>query len=115
MIAHVVLFRPKSTLSADDRQALVTSLQQAIEGIRFIARASIGKRLLLNRPGYETLMAEHYEYAAILEFASEADLRAYLDHPAHAELGVRLFKSADTVLAYDFTCVDPGGLASLLN
>ena len=114
MIAHVVLFRPKSALSTDDRQALVTSLQHAVEGIPTIARASIGKRLMLNRPGYESLMVEHYEYAAILEFATEADLRAYLDHPAHAELGVRLFKSADTVLAYDFTCVGPDALASLL-
>ena len=114
MIAHVVLFRPKATLSADDRQSLVAALQHAVEGIPSITRASIGKRLLLNRPGYETLMAEHYEYAAILEFASETDLRAYLDHPAHAELGVRLFKSADTVLAYDYACVGPEALASLL-
>ena len=68
--------------------------------------ASIGKRLLLNRPGYETQMAEHYEYSAILEFDSEADLRAYLDHPAHDELGKLLFASAESVLAYDFIEAD---------
>ena len=62
----------------------------------------MGKRILLNRPGYETQMAEHFEYSAILEFDSEADLRAYLDHPAHTSLGRLLFTSADAVLAYDF-------------
>ena len=60
------------------------------------------KRILLDRPGYETQMAEHYEYSAILEFDNEADLRAYLDHPSHVSLGRLLFTSADAVLAYDF-------------
>lgn len=114
MIAHVVLFRPKSTLGAADRNALISALRDAVAGIASIRRAQIGKRILLNRPGYETQMAEDYEYAAILEFASEADLRAYLDHPAHVDLGRRLFMSADAVLAYDFTCVDPDHLSELI-
>jgi hypothetical protein len=102
VIAHVVLFRPRATLSSDQRAALVGSLRHAVEGITAIRRATIGKRILLNRPGYETQMAEHYEYSAILEFDSEADLRGYLDHPAHTELGRLLFTAADAVLAYDF-------------
>lgn len=105
MISHIVLFRPKASLSDADRRALIASLQHAVSGIPAIHRATIGRRLLLNRPGYETQMAEHYEYSAILEFASEAELRAYLDHPAHDELGRRLFESAEAVLAYDFTTV----------
>ena len=114
MIAHVVLFRPKPSLSDEERQALIASLRKAVDGIPSIARASIGRRILLNRPGYESLMAENYEFAAILEFNTEADLRAYLDHPAHAELGARLFTSAAAVLAYDFGCVGPDGLGELL-
>ena len=102
MIAHIVLFRPRATLASDQRQALVNALRGAVEGIPQIKRATIGKRILLNRPGYETQMAEHYEYSAILEFESEADLRAYLDHPSHTDLGRLLFTSADAVLAYDF-------------
>ena len=105
MIAHVVLFRPKATLSADERRTMVSVLSAAIEGIPQIKRFTIGRRILLNRPGYETQMAEHYEYSAILEFDSEADLRAYLDHPAHQQLGRLLFTSADAVLAYDFAGV----------
>jgi hypothetical protein len=107
MISHVVLFRPKDSLSPEDRRALIDALQRAVSGIPSIKRTTIGKRVLLDRPGYETQMAEHYEYSAILEFETEADLRAYLDHPSHAELGKHLFQSADAVLAYDFISVDP--------
>lgn len=110
MIAHVVLFRPRATLTTDERAALIESLKAAVTGIPTIKRTTIGKRILLNRPGYETAMAEHYEYSAILEFDSEADLRAYLDHPAHTNLGRLLFTAAEAVLAYDFVST---GLADL--
>ena len=106
MISHVVLFRPKATLSIDERTSLIESLKAAVTGIPTIKRTTIGTRLLLNRPGYETLMAEHFEYSAILEFDSEDDLRAYLDHPAHNDLGRLLFTFADAVLAYDFQRVE---------
>ena len=102
MISHVVLFRPKATLTIEDRAALIESLRTAVTGIPSIKRTTIGTRILLNRPGYETQMAEHFEYSAILEFDSEADLRAYLDHPAHTDLGRLLFTAAEAVLAYDF-------------
>jgi len=101
-IVHVVLFRPRPALSEDERAALVAALRKAVDGIPMIRKAAIGKRILLGREGYETQMAEHYEYSAILDFDSEADLRAYLDHPAHQELGRRLFTAAEAVLAYDF-------------
>jgi hypothetical protein len=102
MISHLVLFRPRATLSDSERAQLIASLQTAVSGIAAIRRATIGTRILLNRPGYETQMAEHFEYSAILEFDSEADLRAYLDHPAHVDLGRQLFTAAEAVLAYDF-------------
>lgn len=106
MISHVVLFRPKASLSSEQRAQLVHALRDAVSGIPSIKRTTVGRRILLNRPGYETQMAEHYEYSAILEFDSEADLRAYLDHPAHNNLGRLLFTTADAVLAYDFRETD---------
>ena len=111
MISHVVLFRPRAALTAEERTALIESLKAAVTGIPEIKRTTVGKRLLLNRPGYETQMAEHFEYSAILEFDSEADLRAYLDHPAHTGLGRLLFTSADAVLAYDFLSTSLADLA----
>lgn len=110
MIAHIVLFRPRATLTVEQRQSLANALRGAVEGIPQIKRATIGRRILLNRPGYEAQMAEHYEYSAVLEFDSEADLRAYLDHPSHGNLGTLLFTSAEAVLAYDFLST---GLAEL--
>jgi hypothetical protein len=106
VISHVVLFRPRATLSSAERTALIDALKAAVTGIPSITRTTIGTRILLNRPGYETQMAEHFEYSAILEFASEADLRAYLDHPAHNDLGRLLFTAAEAVLAYDFVVTD---------
>ena len=105
MIAHIVLFRPRPSLTADQRAAMVNALRGAVEGIPQIRRFTVGKRVLLNRPGYEKQMAEHYEYSAIMEFDSEEDLRGYLDHPAHDQLGRLLFTSAEAVLAYDFAGV----------
>jgi hypothetical protein len=102
VISHVVLFRPRATLTPGERTALIESLKTAVTGIAAIKRTAIGKRILLNRPGYETQMTEHFEYSAILDFDTEADLRAYLDHPAHVSLGTLLFTMADAVLAYDF-------------
>ena len=56
MISHVVLFRPKATLSAEQRAALIDALRSAVTGIAEIKRTTIGKRILLDRPGYEKLM-----------------------------------------------------------
>jgi hypothetical protein len=113
MISHIVLFRPRATLSVAEREALVASLTAAITGIPSIKRATVGRRILLNRPGYETQMAEHFEYSAIIEFDSEADLRAYLDHPAHLDLGRLLFTAAESVLAYDFVEISQDDLGAL--
>ena len=111
MISHVVLFRPRATLTAAERATLIDALRAAVSGVPAIQRTTIGKRILLNRPGYETQMAEHFEYSAILEFDSETDLRGYLDHPAHLDLGRLLFTAAEAVLAYDFVSTSLADLA----
>jgi hypothetical protein len=114
MISHVVLFRPRPTLTPQEAMALIEAVQDAVTGIPSIKRATVGRRVLLNRPGYETQMAEHFEYSAIIEFDSEADLRAYLDHPAHLDLGRLLFTAAEAVLAYDFNTVDAQHVTDLI-
>ena len=115
MVAHLVLLKPRATLTADERDALLESMRIAFDGIPEVRRVRIGRRLLLNREGYETQMAEHFEYSAIIEFDSEADLRVYLDHPKHAELGRRLFAVSESVLAYDFVTAPPEKVTDLLN
>jgi len=113
VVAHFVLLRVKASLSEPDREALLESMRIAFTGIPAIKRVRIGKRILIGR-GYETQMAEHFEYSAIIEFDSEADLRVYLDHPQHQELGRRFFESADAALVYDYTLVDAEQVRDLL-
>lgn len=113
MVAHLVLLRVKASLSEQDREALLESMRVAFTGISEIKRVRIGRRILIGR-GYETQMAEHFEYSAIIEFDSEADLRVYLDHPQHQELGRRFFESVDAALVYDYTLVDAEHVTELL-
>lgn len=107
MIQHVVLFRPKPSIADEERASLIAALKAAVSGIPQIKKAVVGRRILLNRPGYEARMAEHFQYSAVLDFDSERDLREYLDHPAHDDLGRLLYASAEAVLAYDFAIVGP--------
>jgi hypothetical protein len=81
MIAHVVLFTPRADLDAAAREALIGALEKACLDIPRIRRVRIGRRRVLGY-AYDTISPVHFEFAAILEFDSEADLRAYLLHPA---------------------------------
>ena len=101
MIAHVVLFRPRADLPAEARQALGAAFEAALAGIPSIRRARVGRRLILGR-AYEALMRTDYPYVAILEFADQAALAAYLEHPAHEQLAARFFSAFEEALIYDF-------------
>jgi hypothetical protein len=114
MVAHVVLFRPKPGLDADSRQRLAAAFERALREIPSIRRAHVGRRILHGRP-YEQLMTVDYEYGAILEFDTAADLTAYLTHSAHDALGAMFFEVFDVALMYDFEMQEGvGGVASLL-
>lgn len=101
MIAHVVLFRPRSNLSADERQALVNAFSHALAEIPSVRRCVVGKRITHGR-AYEQLMREDYSYAALLEFDDVKGLKAYLEHPAHEQLGQRFFSTFEAALMYDY-------------
>lgn len=113
MIAHVVLFRPKSTLTDDQRAALVRALDDALNNIPLIKRASIGRRTVMGRQ-YDAMNTVEFPFIAILEFASTADLLAYLAHPAHETLGVQFYTTSEAALAYDFEMLGPSQTGALL-
>lgn len=113
MIAHVVMFRPPASLTDSDRDALLEAMRHAFSNIAAIKRVRVGRRTLLGR-GYESAMTDHVEWLAVLEFDSETDLRNYLDHPAHHDLGARFFQSAEAALVYDFVIVEPDRMRDLL-
>ena len=101
MVAHIVLFKPKASLSAAQREAFVTAFEYALTNIPSIRRARVGTRLRLGRP-YDAQPAADFPFIALLEFDSEADLRQYLDHPAHEALGQQFYVTADAALVFDF-------------
>ena len=101
MIAHVLLFRLKTGLTEDARDGLAKALSRAASEIPSIRGARLGTRVTVGR-AYEQLMTTDYPLAAILEFDDVAALKAYLDHPVHAELAQRFFASVEQTLMYDF-------------
>ena len=102
MIAHVVLFSPKPDLSPSDRRALLDALVSSSAEIPSIKRFRVGKRVKHWMPGYEQLMRDDYEFAAIIEFEDMEGLKAYLGHPSHAVIGRHFTVSASRSLAYDY-------------
>src|SRR5207253_9999969 len=52
MIAHVVLFRPRTDVSAADRRALALAFERALRAIPSVRRCQVGRRLL-HGAGYE--------------------------------------------------------------
>ena len=113
MIAHLVLFRPKATLSDAQRADVVRALEHALNNIPLIARAHLGRRLVMQRP-YDALNAQDFPYCAVLEFTTREDLLAYLEHPAHQELGMQFYATSESALAYDFEMLDPSRTGELL-
>jgi len=112
MIAHLVLFTPKPELSAEDRRATVLALERACVDIPEIRRAQVGRRRVLGY-AYDALAPAHFEYAVLLEFDSESDLRTYLHHPAHVALGHHFNNSAAAALALDFTIGDASQIRAI--
>lgn len=101
MIAHIVLFTPKTGLRDAERRGLADALVHALREIPSIRRARVGTRVRHGR-AYETLMRTDYEYAALLEFDDLVGLKAYLEHPAHVALGAQFFAAFEEALMYDF-------------
>jgi hypothetical protein len=112
MIRHIVLFRPRAGLSADERAGLAAALRNAIKTIPSVRRARVGRRVTHGRP-YEQRMSVDYAYAAMLDFDDLGGLRLYLEHPAHEALATRFFKVLDESLIYDFEFEEGDGLATL--
>jgi hypothetical protein len=100
MIAHVVLFKPKTGLSDEERAQLLDAMRAAHASIPQIRRFLVGSRVSTGRP-YESL-ARDFPFFAQIEFATRADLDAYLEHPAHVRLSLGFYHLSEAAEAYDF-------------
>jgi hypothetical protein len=101
VIAHIVLFEPKSDCSLEVRASLVEALSQACAEIPGISKAIVGRRISLG-VGYETKIGvSTYSYAAVLEFEDRQKLTAYLAHPIHTRLGQLFWDVCESTLITD--------------
>ena len=114
MIAHLVLFRPRTTLTHEERSTFVEALEHALKNIPTIRRAHVGRRTILGRQ-YDAMNVQQFPFVAILEFDSEANLRAYLDQPAHQKLGKQFYVASDGAMAFDFEMFEPERARELLS
>ena len=105
MLVHLLLFRPKPALTPGERERLADALSTAIRDIPTVRGARVGRRVTHGRP-YEQLMRTNYSHVAIIEFDDVAGLKAYLEHPAHEQLGARFFDAFEEALIYDYEVAD---------
>ena len=105
MIIHVVLFRPKATVLPDERKALARAFEQAVRSVPSVRRAQIGRRVQ-HGAGYENLPQPDLQYAALLEFDDRSGLDAYMEHPAHSEVGRRFFELMEEGMMFDYEVRD---------
>jgi hypothetical protein len=109
MITHVVLMRPRPDLSDADRMAFVASFERAVRTIPSVRGVRVGRRVL-HDAGYEKISQPAVDYLALIDFDELDGLRAYLEHPAHSELGARFSTSLAGALVYDF---ETGGVETI--
>jgi hypothetical protein len=77
-VTHVVVCWLKRPGNPEDRARLIAG-GRSLERIPGIVRIRSGEVLPSKRPA----VVSDYDVAFVMEFASEADLRAYERHPAH--------------------------------
>jgi hypothetical protein len=114
MIAHVILFSPRADLSPAARRELLEALAATSAGIPSIRQFRVGRRIRHGLPGYEQMMRDDYEFAAIIEFDDVEALKTYLAHPLHAVIGRHFKDSASRSLAYDYALVEARDAAQLI-
>lgn len=104
MTVHVVLFTPRPDITDDERRVFGDALERALTVIPSVRRFSVGRRV---RPGaaYDQLPGD-FDYCAVIEFANLEGLQAYLQHPAHAELGRLFYTTSRQAFAGDYETVN---------
>jgi hypothetical protein len=102
MISHVVLFRPKSDLSHDERERLARAFEYAVQRIPTVRAVRIGKRTAVGAAYEQQQPSNSPDVLIAIDFDDVAGLRTYLEHPAHVELGERFTRASSTTLVFDF-------------
>lgn len=100
-------------LTTAERELFANSFERALSEIPQVRRARVGQRRSIGRL-YDRRNPDDYPYVAIIEFDSEADLRAYLDHPKHQALGQQFYEVAESAMVCDFELSEGDTVARIL-
>ncbi len=101
MILHVVLFRPRPTVTDAERQQMLDAIDEAARGIPAVRRFQIGSRIT-HGAGYESMTSENFPYLAVIEVDDLEGLRSYLEHPSHQKLGALFYELLEAALVFDY-------------
>lgn len=106
MIAHIVLFEPKSSLDQSQKLAFAQSVIETCRSIASVKRISIGKHTEVD-PGYARSLGDTtYKYVAVLEFDGNEGLIRYLRDPKHEVLGRLFWEYCERAIVSEVEWVD---------
>jgi hypothetical protein len=101
VISHLVLLKPRPDLSDVDRDRLLAAFETAVRQIPSVRGVRLGRRVKVGA-AYDVQMPDSADYFVLIDFSDQDGLAAYLNHPAHAELGARFAHALAAGLVYDF-------------
>jgi hypothetical protein len=101
VITHLVLLKPHQHLPPADRHAFIVAFERALREIPTIRAVRIGTRIT-HGAAYELTAPDTADFMAAIDFEDLAGVRAYLAHPAHAELGKLFGEVLSSSLVFDF-------------
>lgn len=112
MVSHVVLFNLRRDLGPSEHEAFIHALEVALRDIPTIRGFRIGRRVTFGA-GYEQGLPD-FEFCGVIDFDDLAGLRAYLEHPAHKDIGARFNESIEGGLVFDYEMGGPEQARALL-
>jgi hypothetical protein len=104
MIAHVVLFEPKSTTTMSERDAFLDVIRVAVSEIETVRRSFVGLRQRVGASYEHTVGDIAYSYASVVEFDDIKGLKVYLEHPLHLKVGQLFWQHCERTLILDVDC-----------
>ena len=106
MIAHIVLFNPKTSVTQAQRVAFGQLIANVFGAVPAVSRVRVGKRIDVD-PGYSRYLGDSaYEFSAVAEFEDKDSLVEYLNHPLHHELGRMFWETCESTVVIEVSCVD---------
>ena len=106
MISHLVLFTPKTGLSAEESRSFAQSIVETFRQVGSLERAMVGRAIDVDA-GYQRSFGDKtYEFAAVLEFKDRAGLLSYLNHPLHKELGALFWRHCESTVILEIEATD---------